>query len=152
MQTSLSPGTLFFWGSSSDLSDWLVSSSEAAAVLPCIKAQREHPGQNSRQDGEYSTIDSRIIVVSVVNVKTLWSHPPCSLGQSCDLPEWELNEPSSVVGTGSCFSRYSAGRWSALPWYGQVCPEGGPETLASAKLLLRSTDWRPHYGANIDLI
>lgn len=110
------------------------------SISSCIASQKSpawDPGQHSSQDGEYSPIDSQTNTAWAENVKMPSPPSPtplCSLCQSCDQPKLELNELCFMVGTEACFSRYTAGRWSALHWYGQVCPEGGPETLGQCSI------------------
>lgn len=47
----------------------------SSCCIASHKSPAGDPGQHSRQDGEYSTIDSHIILDPVVNVKTLHTPP-----------------------------------------------------------------------------
>lgn len=102
------------------------------------------PDLHNNQESEYPPIDFHIIAGSVVNVKTLHPLLVWWLCQISHQPGWELNEPCSTLGTETCFSMYAAGGWSAFPWYRQVCPEGGPETLGSSSITSMVAQTRGH--------
>lgn len=82
--------------------------SKAAAVLLHIKAQQEIQASAAARMVNIPLLI--LILGSAVNVKTLRPLPLCSLCQSCDLPEGELNGLGFMVGTEACFSRYTVGR------------------------------------------